>query len=141
MRNLLTFAVLLVALDGCAGLAKLTARSKGVQTGSYDCAPADGSGTRRLTIAIAPDRNGTDLDLRFDARRQFVLSPLAGASGQLHSGPQLYSGPQYAWRVGADTSVLTDVENIQTFNCRPLDDGKAGALPGGADARLLKAVR
>ncbi len=125
MRNLLTFAVLLVALDGCAGLAKLTARPKGVQTGSYDCTPADGSGTRHLTIAVAPDRNGTDLDLNFDARRRFVLSPLAGASSQL------YSGPQYAWRVGADMSVLTDVENIQTYNCRPLDDGKAVALPGG----------
>lgn len=131
MRNLLTFAVLLVALDGCAGLTKLTARPKGVQAGSYDCMPADGSGTRHLTTAIAPDRNGRDLDLNFDARRQFVLSPLAGASGQLYSGPQIYSGPQYAWRVGADMGVLTDVENIQTFNCRPLDDGKAVAPPGG----------
>ena len=124
MRNLLAFAVLLVALDGCAGLTKLTARPKGVQTGSYDCMPADGSGTRHLAVAIAPGRNGRDLDLDFDARRQFVLSPLAGASGQL------YSGPQYAWRVGADMSVLTDVENIQTFNCRLLDNGKAVALPG-----------
>ena len=134
MRNLLAFAALLVVLDGCAGLAKLTDRPKGVQAGSYDCAPADRSGTRHLTIAVAPDRNGKDLDLRFDARRQFVLSPLAGAPGQL------YSGPQYAWRAGADMGVLTDVENIQTFNCRPLDDGYV-ALPGGADARPVKAVR
>ncbi len=125
MRNLLTFAVLLVALDGCAGFAKLTAQPKGVQAGSYDCTPADRAGTRHLTIAVAPDRNGRDLDLNFDARRQFVLSPLPAVSGPL------YSGPQYAWRVGADTSVLTDVENIQTFNCRPLDDGKAVALPNG----------
>jgi uncharacterized protein YceK len=124
MRNFLTFAVLLVSLDGCAGLAKLTAQPKGLQAGSYDCTPADRSGTRRLTIAVAPDRNGRDLDLNFDARRQFILSPLAGAFGQL------YSGPQYAWRTGSDMSVLTDVENIQTYNCRPLDDGKAVALPG-----------
>ncbi len=140
MRHLLTFA-LLAALGGCAGLTRPTAQPKGVQAGSYDCAPAGHPGTRRLTVAIAPDRNGRDLDLRFDARRQFVLSPLAGASGQPASGPQLYSGPQYAWRVGGDMSVLTDVGNIQTFDCRPLDDGKAVALPGGADARPAQAAR
>lgn len=137
MRNFLVLAILLVALDGCAGLAKPTPVPRSVQTGSYDCTPADRSGVRHLTIAVASDLNGRDLDLKLEPRRQFILSPLGGASGRL------YSSPLYAWRAGSDMSVLTDVENIQTYNCRPLGDGKAVALSGSGrtDAPSLKAVR
>ena len=137
MRHSLVLAILLVTLGGCAGLTKLTASPKGVQTGSYDCAPAGRPGMRHLTAAVAPDRNGRDLDLTLEPRRQLILSPLGGASGQL------YSSPLYAWRAGSDMSVLTDVENIQTYDCRQLGDGKAVTLPGGrADASPpLKAVR
>ena len=80
-------------------------------------------------VAVAPDRNGKDLDLKFGSLPQFVLSPLADASGRL------YSGPMYAWRAGSGMSVLTDVGNIQPYNCRPLGDQKAMALSGSGRAQ------
>lgn len=128
MRNLLNLAILLVTLDGCTGLAKLTMSPRSTQAISYDCTPADNAGVRHLTVAVAPDRNGRELDLKLDAGQPFVLSPLAGATARL------YTSPLYAWRAGSNVSVLTDVENIQTYNCRQIGGGKAIALSGGGRA-------
>lgn len=124
----LPILLLAVALDGCAGVAHFAMPPRSVQAGSYDCAPADQSSTRHLTVGVVPDRNGKDLDLEVGSRQELVLSPLA------HASHQLYSSPSYAWRVGSDVSKLTDIENIQTYDCRQVSGGQAAALSGSGRA-------
>lgn len=128
MHRLSLLSIPVVALTGCASLANLDVLPKSVQAGSYDCVPADNSGTRHRIVAVTHDRNRQDLDLRLESGQQLALSPLGSA------WRRIYSGPLYAWRTAGDISVLTDVENIQTFNCRYVGSGQAAALVSGRTA-------
>lgn len=123
MRRLLILAVPVVALAGCAGLSKLATPLGTLRAGSFDCAPTDTSDGRHRLVSVAPNRGARGLDLKLESGQQHTLSLPAGGSDRL------YSGPLYAWRPGGDTSVLTDVQNIRTYSCRPVGYGQAAALP------------
>ena len=129
MRGLLTFAVPVAVLVGCAPLSKLATPPASVQAGSWDCAPTGTSSRRHRQVSISPNPNVRGLDLKLDSGQQFSLSPLAGGTDHL------FSGPLYAWRAGGDTSVLTDIQNIQLYNCRQVGYGQVAALP--ASGRTL----
>lgn len=136
MRRLVVLCIPVIALAGCASLADLAVLPRSVQAGSYDCAPADDSGMRHRIVAVAHDRNGRDVNLRLESGQQFALSPVAGASHRL------YSGPLYAWRASSGRSVLTDVETVQTYDCRRIGSVQAATLPPGANGpSAAKGVR
>jgi hypothetical protein len=41
---------------------------------------------------------------------------------------QLYANARFAWSVSGNATTLTDVDNIQTYACRPVSYGDAVAL-------------
>jgi hypothetical protein len=47
---------------------------------------------------------------------------------------QLYANPHLAWSASGNDTVLTDVDNIQTYACRPVSYGDATALLRGERA-------
>ncbi len=128
MHKLFLPPIPMVALTGCANPANVDVLPKSVQAGSYDYVPADNSSTRHRIVAVTHDRNRHDLDLRHESGQQLALSPVGSA------WHRIYSGPLYAWRTASDMSVLTDVENIQTYNCRYVGGGQAAALVSGRTA-------
>jgi hypothetical protein len=94
-----------------------------VEARSYVCrlsdAPVPSGGEQRITIR--PDDQRTGLLLRVNGQSGWrALAALAG------SGPQVYADTTYAWRATGATGVLTDIRNVQTYDCT-IDAAAVGA--------------
>jgi len=87
---------------------------------SFDCTRTDGaSASQSIVETIGPDRDGS-LVLTSDKGLRQRLTPIA-------SGPnRLFASPLYAWKSTGSTGVLTDVENILSYNCHEI--APAGGL-------------
>jgi hypothetical protein len=64
---------------------------------------------RSVTLQRAGDRIALDLGR---GNTQY-LDPVAGGGGRL------FANANYGWRIADARSVLTDVQNIRTYNCDP----------------------
>lgn len=82
---------------------------------SFDCTRKDGaSAIQSIVETIRPDRDGKGLVLMSDSGPRQLLTPVASGSGRL------FASPLYAWKSTGSTGVLTDVENILSYNCREI---------------------
>lgn len=108
-----------IALGGCANGLKTTALLGPERSLSYDCSlpmRPKVSGMHHRTVVIQRDGSSKRLVLNLDKSRRQLLEPVVGATGQL------FSNSLFAWRVDGQVSTLTDVENIETYACRPVGD-------------------
>lgn len=122
-------AALLAAgtLCGCTEPTSTSAESQ-YAPASYSCRATDGSGAHRdpRMVTITRDPNQARLSLTLEHGPTEILDAVASSSGRL------YADAEFAWRIADDRSVLTDVENIQTYACRPV---VTWAVTGGAVTR------
>jgi hypothetical protein len=114
-------ALMAMSGAGCTdGMTQLP--SIGSSPASYSCALADtfspavadpsapsGLRHRSVTLQKAGDRIALDLGR---GNTQY-LDPVAGGGGRL------FANANYGWRIADARSVLTDVQNIRTYNCDP----------------------
>jgi hypothetical protein len=114
---LLLAASVAACANGSAGLASI-----GASPASYSCALADSyspavadpsapADLRYRSVTLERDGGRIALDLgRGDTQ---YLDPVAGGNGRL------FANANYGWRIADARSVLTDVQNIRTYNCDP----------------------
>ena len=120
MRMILAAASLL-ALGGCTEPATQSVVT--ADNGFYDCSagPAGGDNNREADrfVQLHRDPASGQLGLNFGSGRAQLLDPVAATGGNL------FSNSSYAWRLGTDNAVLTDVENVRTYACRRVSDAAA----------------
>ena len=98
---------------------------------SFDCAPEGNgeAGAHRLA-KLGPARNLQGLILTPDRGSRQLLEPVKGSSDSL------YASPLYAWRGNSQAGVLTDVEEVQSYQCRRLGIGQPSAFPLNSGTHL-----
>jgi len=90
------------------------------ETGSYVCRPNDGPGSEQH-LTVRPDDQRTGLLMKIGNQSNWrALAVVAGSSGLV------YADTNYAWRANGASGVLTDIRNIQTYNCTA-DGAAAGS--------------
>ena len=149
MRETVLLAAVIVGVAGCVG------RTDGTQAtspdalnsdatlnrdgGFYACradGQSDGAGSTPLRlISIRQEPGSHRLLLTPHTRPAQYLAPVDGRNGQL------YANAHFAWRVTSNAIVLTDIDNVQTYACRPVSGAAARAMSrsdatnGGVPAR------
>lgn len=105
-----------LALCGCTPPGADPAKQAQLASTTYSCRVTDSPGSHHhpRTVTITRDPAQSKLGLALENGRTEILDPVASSSGQL------FADAEFAWRVAGDRSVLTDVENIQTYACRPV---------------------
>ena len=79
---------------------------------AYACRPSDAPSGAEQHVTVQPDSQHGSLLLRLGAQTPWRnLAPLAGSSGQV------FGDAGYAWRGTPAGGVLTDIANVQTYNC------------------------
>lgn len=79
---------------------------------AYSPAVADPSAPSALRDrSVMLRREGRQLMLELRAGDTEYLDPVAGGNGRL------FANRQYGWRIADSRSVLTDVQNVRTYNC------------------------
>ncbi len=98
---------------------------------SFDCAPEGngGAGAHRLA-KLGPARNLQGLILTPDQGPRQLLKAVKGSSDSL------YASALYAWRGNSQAGVLTDIEEVQSYQCRRLGVGQPAAFPLNSGTRL-----
>jgi hypothetical protein len=101
-------------LAGCAQPAAPAPPSVPVEARAYVCrlsdAPAASGAEQHVTVS--PDDQRKSLLLRVNGQTGWrALALLAG------SGAPVYADTTYAWRATGTAGVLTDIRNVQTYNC------------------------
>jgi hypothetical protein len=149
MNETVLLAAVIVGVAGCA------ARTDGTQAASpdtrnsdatlnrnggfYACradGQSDGAGSvpPRL-VSISQEPGSQRVLLTSLTRPAQSLAPVTGSNGQL------YANAHFAWRVTRNAIVLTDIDNVQTYACRPVSGAAARAMSrsdatnGGVPAR------
>jgi hypothetical protein len=103
--------VLLISVVG--GCAQVTPRPAQLANASYICRPNGDAAASRpdLRLTVQSTTPGGRLALRFDWGDWQSLSPVPDSS------EQIYANALYAWRFDGAVGVLSDINNIQTYNC------------------------
>jgi len=98
---------------------------------SFECTRTDGASARQSVVrTIGPDHDGKGLVLTSDRGPRQLLTPVAG-------GPNhLFASPLYAWKSTGSTGVLTDVENILSYDCREVPSPGAVRFPAWPRGRI-----
>jgi len=109
---LATCATLLLA--GCAQPIAPASPPVPIEARAYVCrlndAPAASGAEQHVTVR--PDDQRTGLLLRVNGQSGWrALAALAG------SGAPVYADTTYAWRTTGTSGMLTDIRNVQTYNC------------------------
>jgi hypothetical protein len=113
--------LLAASASGCAG-GSTPLSTVGSSPESYSCALADTyspavsdpsapSALRDRSVTL--QRAGRQIALDLGTGSTQYLDPVAGGNGRL------FANAQYGWRINDARSVLTDVQNIRTYNCDP----------------------
>ena len=93
----------------------------------YDCqvdGPSRGAGNPRV-VSIRHEPGADSVLLAVGVGPTQALASVAGSTRQL------YANARFAWNISGNAAVLTDVNNIQTYTCRPVSYGGAVALIRG----------
>lgn len=112
---------LLVAAS-TAGCSAGPLSSIGSGTASYSCALADAyspavadpsapANLLRRSVTLEQSEGGIALQLGPGDTQH--LDPVAGGGGRL------FANASYGWRIADTRSVLTDIQNVRTYNCDP----------------------
>jgi hypothetical protein len=89
---------------------------------AYSPAVADPSAPNALRDrSVTLQKQGRQLMLEFGAGDTEYLDPVAGGNGRL------FANSQYGWRIADSRSVLTDVQNVRTYNCDAAGPGSPSA--------------
>jgi hypothetical protein len=90
--------------------------------GPYSCVLADAvspavpdpaAPSRLRYRSVRLRRAGDQILLKIGAGNTQRLDPVIGSRGQL------FANTDYGWRIANTSSVLTDAQNIRTYNCEP----------------------
>ncbi len=85
-----------------------------------------GTGSSRLRVVSIRQAGGSHgLLLALGTEPAQLLSSVPNSNGQLYANAHL------AWSSNSNDTVLTDIDNIQTYACRPVSYGDATALLRG----------
>lgn len=115
MNKITILLAAMAVLCGCSQRALFSSAPGIDREASFDCTRTDGaSASQNIVETIGPDRDGKGLVLMSDSGPRQLLTPVASNSGRL------FASPLYAWKSTGSTGVLTDVENIQSYNCREI---------------------
>jgi hypothetical protein len=133
MRGTIFSIAVLLALGGC--VRHPGAPSAPVQV---DAAPAPGpaleghfyacrtgqqpADAAERAVAVHPDPGSHRLLLSLGADPAQPLEPVAGTAGHL------FANSHFAWSLGASAIVLTDIDSVQTYTCRPINYAEAAVL-------------
>ena len=114
-------ALLLAALETGCGNSSTPFSAAGPTEGSYSCALADAfspavsdpvapSALRHRSVTLR--KAGDQILLNLGAGNTQRLDPVRDARGWL------FANVDYGWRIADTRSILTDVQNIRTYNCK-----------------------
>lgn len=116
---LLPMLAVAALIAGCSG-GPLSSLGSG--PASYSCVLADafspavadpgaprGLGHRAVTL----EKTGGGIALNLGGGDTQYLNPVAGGNGRL------FANTSYGWRVTDTRSVLTDIQNVRSYNCSP----------------------
>lgn len=120
-RRFVLPALLVAASNaGCSG--SLPLLSLGPGPASYSCSLADAfspavadpsASTDMRNRSVTLEQTGGGIALHLGPGNTQNLDPVAGGGGRL------FANASYGWRVADTRSVLTDIQNVRTYNCDP----------------------
>jgi hypothetical protein len=148
MHGKISSVAVLVLVAGCAALTKVSQAPAFYATQSD--ARFNQGGSLYACRADGPTQDAGSLhtmvvSIRQDAATHRMLlalgsEPVQALASVGSTTRQLYANGRFAWSVGGRAIMLTDVDNIQTYACRPVNYGDAvelirsEAAGGGAGA-------
>lgn len=107
--------MLALVLTSCAGAGSLAQAER-----RYSCVPTGATLTTQATpawrwdVSLSTSRSGDVVSLQLGKAQREVLQRVGSAPSQV------YSNDRFAWRVATPVSRLTDIEAVNTFDCRPV---------------------
>lgn len=81
---------------------------------------------RVVIVRAAAAGSGRQVVLDFGDGQAQMLEPVRDSS------ERLFANSLYAWRLGQDSDILTDVERVATYKCQPSPAGSTGPASGSS---------